>query len=199
MPAWPPGWKRTQHQRRAAFKPTTIAAAMHALLYELKRIDARDVKVDHDMRLNLKGLPYSDQRQPDDKGVVAYFTLPGGKQVAMPCDRWSLVEHNLLAIARTLEAKRAVERWGCSTMAAEYEGYKALPAGDASQAFGTESPVEVFDARQVLGVRADASLDACEGAYRAQARTAHPDRPGGDAKRMQDLNRAIQLVREGRA
>lgn len=50
-----------------------------------------------------------------------------------------------------------------------------------------------------IGVRSDASLDACEGAYRAQARSAHPDRPGGSAEKMQQLNRAIQLVREGRA
>lgn len=177
MPAWPPGWTRTPRPRRAAFKPTTIAAAMHALLYETKRLSAADVKVDHDLRLRNDGMPYSQQRQPDDRGVVAYFTLPDGKKVAMPCDRWDLVEHNLLAIARTLEAKRAVERWGCSTMAAEYEGYKALPAGDAAQAFGT-APPPGKSPREVLGVRDDASLDACEGAYRAQAKQAHPDRPG---------------------
>lgn len=203
MPAWPTGWKRTAHARRSQFKETTIAAAMHALLYETKRLAAANVKVDHDLRLRNDGLPYSQQRQPEDRGVVAYFTLPDGKQVAMPCDRWDRVEHNLLAIARTLEAKRAVERWGCSTIAAEYEGYRALPAGDVSQSFGTEAAFDprsgILSPREVLEVRDDASLDACEAAYKAKIRKAHPDVPGGNEADARLLNAAIALIREGKA
>lgn len=199
MPNWPAGWKRTQHPRRSKFAPQTIAGAMHALLGEAKRMGARDIRVDHDLKLRVDGLPYSQQKQPDDKGVVVYFTTKAGRKVAMPCDHWDRVEHNLWAVAKTLEAKRAIERWGTATQDAEYEGYAALPPGDASQSYGTQPVAVVFDARAILGVRPEASLDACEGAYRAQALKAHPDRPGGSEARMQELNVAIQAIREGRA
>lgn len=199
MPTWPQGWKRTARPTPAKFARQTIAGATHAVLAELKRLEARDVRVDHDLQLRRDGLPYSDQKQPDDRGVVVYFTTKTGRKIAMPCDRWERVEHNLWAIAKTLEAKRGIERWGTATQEAEYEGYVALPPGDASQSFGTAKVTPPFNARQVLGVREDASLDACEGAYRAQAKHAHPDKPGGSAERLQLLNRAIAEIRRGTA
>lgn len=197
MPAWPPGWERPKWTKRSAFGNHTIASAMHGVLRELKAINARDVKVEHDLRLRLDGLPYSDQKQPDDKSVVVYFTTPKGSKVAMPCGIWDRVEHNLHAVAMTLEAKRGIQRWGTATVEAEYQGYAQLPAGDASQSFGT-APV-VRNPRQILGVRDDATLDACEGAYKAQIRKAHPDVPGGSAERAAELNVAIAAIREGRA
>jgi curved DNA-binding protein CbpA len=51
-----------------------------------------------------------------------------------------------------------------------------------------------FDPYQTLGVGRKATPDAIKRAYRAMARAAHPDREGGDADLMADVNRAYALL-----
>lgn len=119
---------------------------------------------------------------PRDPGVVAYFTWEG-EQMAIPCDRWLTVEQNVQAIALTLEAMRAMERHGAKHMIkAMFRGFTALPAPE--------------DWRAVLFQTAGASLADAEAAYRAMARDAHPDRPGGSHNKMTRLNRAIEAARK---
>lgn len=49
-------------------------------------------------------------------------------------------------------------------------------------------------ARAILGLGADASPHAVIGAFRAAAKEAHPDRPGGDAARFRDVLEAYRLL-----
>ena len=49
-------------------------------------------------------------------------------------------------------------------------------------------------ARAVLGLAPDASPHAVIGAFRASAKEAHPDRPGGDAARFRDILEAYRLL-----
>lgn len=193
--AWPPGWKRATYRRRAAFGPKTIARASAEIHYELKRIAAANVRIDSDLRTRKDGAFISDQRLPDDPGVVVYFTLPNGRKVAMPCDKWDRPEHNLWAVAKTLEAKRAVERWGCASMDAEYEGYAALPSGDkaaddAAAASLGFAIIKELPPNEILGVLPNADADTINGAWRAKAARLHPDRPGGDAAQFQRATKA---------
>lgn len=51
-----------------------------------------------------------------------------------------------------------------------------------------------FNPYQTLGVGPKATPDAIRRAYRAMARAAHPDRKGGDAQLMADVNRAYALL-----
>lgn len=51
-----------------------------------------------------------------------------------------------------------------------------------------------FDPYAALGVGRKATPDAIKRAYRAQARKTHPDRQGGDASKMADVNRAYALL-----
>jgi curved DNA-binding protein len=49
-------------------------------------------------------------------------------------------------------------------------------------------------ARAILGLAPDASPHAVIGAFRAAAKQAHPDRPGGDAARFRDILEAYRLL-----
>ena len=49
---------------------------------------------------------------------------------------------------------------------------------------------------EMLGVEPNATAQIIEDAYRDKAKKLHPDKKGGDKKRMQDLNKAVE---EGRA
>lgn len=49
-------------------------------------------------------------------------------------------------------------------------------------------------ARAILGLTPDASPHAVIGAFRAAAKAAHPDRPGGDAARFRDILAAYRLL-----
>lgn len=126
-----------------------------------------------------------------EPGVIVSFRLPGNKPVVFPCDRYTSKAQNAAAIAATLEAKRAIERHGVSTLEREFEGYLALPSGDAvADAAAAQlqrprpmpppaTPDEL--PHVVLGVQPDAPAEVVEGAWRALAKTAHPDRGGTDA------------------
>jgi curved DNA-binding protein len=52
----------------------------------------------------------------------------------------------------------------------------------------------VDQARAILGLAPDASPHAVIGAFRAAAKEAHPDRPGGDAARFRDILAAYRLL-----
>lgn len=131
--------------------------------------------------LRQDGLPYSNRRPPDDKGVAVYFTHKG-KQMCFACDRWDKVEDNIYAIAKSIDALRGIERWGSGSMVEQaFTGFVALPA--------PKNPHEI------LGVKPGASEAEIDAAYREKAKTAHPDR-GGSAEAMQELNAARQHAKQ---
>ena len=51
-----------------------------------------------------------------------------------------------------------------------------------------------FNPYEALGVGRKATPDAIKRAYRKKARSAHPDRAGGNADQMADINRAYALL-----
>ncbi len=109
--------------------------------------------------------------------MVAYFSYDGAA-VAIPCDRWIKIEHNVKAIALTIEAMRGMERWGAKHMIrAMFTGFKALPA--SSKRHWTD----------VLGIASTCGKDFAEMAFRTLAKKHHPDN-GGDTALMQEVNAA---------
>lgn len=174
--AWPPGWPRTKAREKSRFQQT-LAKAMKRLDDELRRINAKNVVISSNVTLGTQ--------RPGDPGVAVYF-LQGEHQRCVPCDRWQSVEDNVHAIALTLEALRAIDRWGTRGMVdAAFRGFAALAA-----------PTEGW--RAVLGFTAadTPSADAVAAAYRVRAQMHHPDKPGGSAERMADLNRAREQALE---
>ena len=196
--SWPTGWKRVpaSARTRARFHGTkrvsyasghsfnqkqelTVSAAIGRLVGELRRMGVLDGDwlVSSNMRVRLDGLPYSDQRKPDDPGVAVYFKL-AGKDLVLACDTWDRVADNIAAVAAHIEALRAIERYGVGSIDQAFAGYAALPAkGDTW--------------RSALGFGPDDAVtrDAIDVAFRARARQSHPD-TGGSHEAMASLTSA---------
>lgn len=184
--AWPKGRERTPARQReeSRFK-VTLGAARDDLVDEMRRLGARHCVISTNVRRTRQGkLPsdYKTRDAPADPGVAVYFTIDSEVHV-FACDQWTLVEDNVRAIGKTIEAMRGIERWGSSkAMKQALSGFKALPPA------GT-------DWRAVLGLGDDATLEDAKTKHRELARGAHPDH-GGNPHDMVRLNQALEAARE---
>lgn len=117
---------------------------------------------------------------PSDPGVCAYFEWDG-LRLAIPCDRWDRISHNIQAIALTVEAMRGMERWGAKHMIrAMFTGFKQLAnKGHDPQWWIT------------LGVGPNSGAAEVKEAYRRLAQEHHPDKNGDP-----DVFRRIQVAYE---
>ena len=176
---YPLGWKRTRYPAFASFGDHSLAKARDRLVSELNRLGAASIVLSTNIELRQDGLPYSNRRQPDDKGVCAYFKLDGVEQ-CFPCDRWNKIEHNMWAIMKSIEALRGLERWGAKDMVtAAFKGFQALP--DYSS-----SGVDYFENCETLA--------KVEVAWKLQRRDLHPDM-GGSTEEFSELNRQYEELK----
>lgn len=120
--SWPIGWPRNKSTVRSRFgtwrnKPS-VARSRDVVIAELKRAGVADWKVVISTNLPLRrdGLPYSNQKEPDDTGAAVYWKDRKGKQLVLACDKYDTVGDNLYAIGKTIEATRGIERWGSVTV-----------------------------------------------------------------------------------
>lgn len=191
---WPVGRPRRKasERKRAQFnkkqhngsyneaKALSIHDAIKRLQGELDKIDARYPVISSNVELRLDGWPRSDRAAPEDPGVALYFVLRG-KAHCMPCDTYDRVADNIAAIAKHIEATRAIDRFGVATVAEMFTGFLALPApGQAESALWWN----------VLRVERSASEEQIISAYRKRAAEVHPDRPDGSAAAMAEVNMA---------
>lgn len=190
--AWPPGRKRTDSWRRERAKfDVTFARARDNIIAEVTRLAGRypdpQIVISTNIALRRDGLPLAGQRQPDDPGVAVYF-LYKKRQMSFACDRWQKIEHNMQAIAKTIEALRGIARWGTGDMLeAAFTGFAAIPAPT-----GSAGPKHW---RDVLG-NTVTTVAQVNDVYRRLARAHHPDL-GGDPTKMAELNMARdQALRE---
>jgi hypothetical protein len=179
--SWPDGWKRTPDHKRnnyARFK-TTFTKARQELFAELDRLGAHHAVVSSWLPLRNDGMPRADaaRMRISDPGVAVYFELRG-RPMVMARDIYTNVHDNLRSIGLAIEHLRGLERHGGATMMERaFEGFAALPNADM---------VECFAA---LGLRADATEDQINAAFRERARNAHPD-TGGSTDAMAKLSNA---------
>lgn len=185
---WPEGWERTPpgERERSRFEVTEVWARTH-LLEQIRLLGGRGVVLSTNVTLRRDGLPYANQKTPEDPGVACYWLTRKNEWRVVACDKWRTVWENIRAIGLTLEALRGLERWGASgILDRAFQGFKVLPGA------GDELAPQHW--RQVLGVEPTASLADAEAAYRRLAREHHPDR-GGDAAVMATINAAIAQAR----
>lgn len=182
---WPAGWPRAKWRQRATFGTTqrsragykealTVAEARARLSDQLDSLGARYVTLSTNLELRLDGAPRSGQSEPSDPGVACYFQIKG-RDTVLACDKWDRVADNIAAVAKHIEALRGQERWGVGTAEQAFAGYQALP-----------EPEQYW---QVLGIRANATVEEIKAAYRQKAPAAHPD-SGGSNGAMARLNAA---------
>lgn len=198
--SWPAGYQRTESQQRrkakfgekaitGGLKNLTISQAVDRLKTAVRRfsngltywrIHPGSVVISTNLPARADGVPYSDNRFVNDPGVAVYFTFDE-RPTVMACDKWSTVADNIAAIASTLEAMRALERYGVAECERAFTGFAALPApGD----------VQARTCWVVLGIAPTQSKAAIDEAWRERAKSCHPDRPGGSHDAMSELNTA---------
>lgn len=170
------GWNSTRKQ------DVSLSEARKDLHSELRKlgIGVSEVIISSNLDLRNDGLPRSGQKQPEDGGVAVYFEYKG-REMAFACDRWKRVEDNLMAIAKTIDALRGIERWGTGEMVeAAFTGFAALPAAVVTQRKWWE----------VFGLYRTDPYEKIMDRYRELAKEHHPDRNSGDQERMIELNAA---------
>lgn len=185
---WPDNVPRTipAERGRPLFSDRSLAAAVQHVLAEINRLNRRawdfddeSVIISSNLRLRRDGMPSGEQaNEIAQPGVAVYFMLrfwinrkEQKRHTVLTCDRWKKVSFNLIAIAKDIEAQRARERWGCTSVQQAFQGYLAIPERCGGKAWWDE-----------LGVKPDATLDQIKDQFRGLAKIYHPD-VAGDATR----------------
>lgn len=186
---WPSAWPRTPEYKRDRGNLNKMPAGKIRvdLTRELNLLGATNVVISSNVAVRRDGIPYANQKAPDDPGVILYFTR-NGTEVCIPCDRWSKVDANLRAIGKTVEAIRGIERWGAGDLVdAAFNGItnKALPANVIV------TPYQARPWYEVLEVSPNASPEVIRAAYRQQLLKHHPDQ-GGERRAFEEIQKAWQ-------
>ncbi|HYW51667.1 MAG TPA: hypothetical protein VE861_13725 [Gemmatimonadaceae bacterium] len=178
------------------------------LLDELRRAGARNATLALDINhgdLNRFGELYADAKPSSSRVLLTFTRTVAGAQrtLSFPCWQFLAWQHNMHAIALTLEALRSVERYGATQQDQQWKGFAALGSGDdTARAINTQalalSPERaariLVEAHPTMGasaggmgieILAKAMLDRTASAgmmkLAHESRShAHPDRSGND-------------------
>lgn len=185
--SWPVGWKRFEGCRSTSRfghhgNRPSVAKGTKLVLDELRLMGVPDyqVVISTNIQLRLDGLPYSNQAKINDPGAAAFWR-DGEKRLVIACDRWATVGENLYTIGKTIEATRAIERWGAVTTEQAFAGYAALNEKTEPSCWEILQIVPPATEQQILD------------AYRRMARSTHPDN-GGSAEEFSSVVRAKDIA-----
>jgi hypothetical protein len=169
---WPASQPRTERRDPGKFQRSLNDSRVH-LIKQVQLAGGSDILISS----NYGGL---SGKSPADPGVAVYFNRRN-KRLAMGCDRWRLVAHNLTALGNSIEAMRGIDRWGCShLMEQAFSAFEALPAPGWRQVL------------QLIGGRP--SLEDAEASYRALVKKHHPD-AGGNQEQFLRIQKAVEDAR----
>ncbi len=178
----------------------TFWNTLEKLKYELERLGAKSavLEVDGDSR--------SIQRSSIRIGAKVFsprvrlsFHHPALGLLQYPSGTYHNYEHNVRAIALTLEAQRAIERYGATRDGQQYKGWQGLPPVDDQELFlgsaleaaefiAENAELDVSEADSILGNHG--YFNYC---YRTAAKNCHPDSGGSDPK-FKTLQQARELL-----
>lgn len=190
-----PGSKTENWKRKASLFKAAYSKTLDLLEGELKKIAAKDILIQTWMQreqIRNDGWPKSNAAKPKEPGVILTF-VRAGKTVSMPCDKYRDWEDNLRAIALSLQALRAVDRYGVTQSGEQYRGWESLPP--------PSSPNNIDAAEEIISrwssvpkewIRKD-PVQAATAINEALKRT-HPDK-GGRTKDFLAVQRASKIMR----
>lgn len=147
--------------------------------------------------IRLDGALRADAKASGPAVVVAFDSKHGPLQYR--CDRfvtrWSSQgpdwQHNVRAIALTLESLRAVDRYGATNTGQQYAGWKAIGSARANVPLPTDQAWAVL--RLLAGTPSDSGASA-DRIINLARRNAHPDH-GGTAETWAQFTEAQKAVR----
>jgi hypothetical protein len=172
---WSGSRTKDDERKFGAFKVAWLST-LDLLEHELGKLRASHVVIEiedpeaHKRMRNDGSMTLSDKYWPDKAGVVLTFESPKGN-ISMPCDRYRNWRDNLRAIALSLEALRAVDRYGVTRGNEQYRGWAQLEAPTTE----TDREGAIQTIASILNAPRDA-VAANPAAFIKQARIAyHPD------------------------
>jgi len=198
---WPQ--KATASRRNGTFR-ASYNTVLDDLERELTHLGARDITVATGHRredIRNDGWPRANARQPHHPGVIVYFQSRHGA-LSFACDTFTDWKDNLRGVGLTLEALRAVDRYGATKRGEQYRGYAALPSAtdeaapdarrEAAARLLREGGYQVSDANVATVLR---DPDQLKKVYGAAVLRAHPDQ-GGTAERFMAVRAAADTIRQ---
>jgi hypothetical protein len=195
---------RPSHERKRSQFKAPWNRTLSLLEKELMNLGASEVILEGGWKadqIRVDGSPYV-RATTSHPAVILRFRDAENRPLAFPCDRFDVWEDNVRAIALSLEALRAVDRFGVTKHSEQYTGFKAI-----------EAPKQwtVDDAAAFLSIKAGASpvaiiedVSQYRSGYRVAAISLHPDRGGnphewkllGDAKALLDAHHGLSVKAE---
>lgn len=171
---WPETKPRTGQRDKGPFRGHSIDDRTSAIRWELERWNVREWILSRNRNRIFAGDP-----------AVALWWLDRKKQLrVLACDRYQTQANNAHAIYLTLDAMRALERWGAYTAEQAAEGARlALPP--------PSGPVMRQWWEVIPGVQRGWPLPAIEGMYRDTMK-----RVADEPEEMRHLNAAIEQARK---
>lgn len=195
-----------EHKRRRAQFSASWSSTLEQLRKELEHLKATDVVLEIDVKpgnIRQDGMMRADAKV-NHPGVRLSFQTREHGALSRTCDTYNACwdmspwQANVRAIVLTLEALRAVDRYGASS-GEQYVGFRALGAGSGATPMGATAAMTATEAREVLeqhsGIVVGASGSNSEArAYRIARGKTHPDRHGGDQTEWDRVAEAAKVL-----
>lgn len=160
-----PAWTRPKTEKpKASLFKTTWARSLAKLEEEVRKSGGTDTVIGivaTPDQLTFAGVPRANMKVLY-RGVEVSFEKDG-QRLAFQTDVYPWLHDNIHAIALTLEALRAVDRYGATSGQEQYRGFAMLPPGGPDPA------------------RGKTLVEAAGGDVRAALRKHHPDHGGREA------------------
>lgn len=188
--------RRTGAQFRSAWEQTLKLLRNEAewlgATYLVVQVDAdpSDIRLDGMLRARARvGFPGVKVSLDSTYGPLTYAT-----------DAYEDWRKNVHAIALSMTALRAVDRYGVSTRGEQYRGWAAIEAGPAARTVEQEAAeraavfLAIVSGKGITGEAILSDVGARTRAYRQAAARYHPDQPDGNAALMAEVNAARDLL-----
>jgi hypothetical protein len=132
--SWPQGYPETEQRQESKFI-CTFAQARNGIFTQLDRLGVNEFFISCNVKRNKAGQLVEGRLIYDNPGVAVYFTYKNEERV-IACDKWKYIHENMRAVEKTIEAIRALERWGCSDIITRAMGNMKALAENAGSSNG---------------------------------------------------------------
>lgn len=196
---WPGKQTPSFSRRRSPFK-AGYARTLDDLEREINHLKGKSVVIQIDLEprdIRNDGWPRSSAR-PKSPGVVVSFQSSKGP-LSFACDTYTAWEDNVRAISLTMEALRAVDRYGSTRGNEQYKGFAQIEAPAATKPMTVEVAAALLASYHPTysGHSVRANSEAREAAYRIAVKSTHPDAGGSHDEfvRVQEAKRVLDQAR----
>lgn len=169
------------------------------LAREIEHLGGSDVVIEVDVPergIRNDGMLRADAKAATPAVVVAFESKHGpmlyrsDRYVGRYYDQGPDWQQNVRAVTLTLEALRAVDRYGATETGQQYAGFKALPAGRAMPA----SHMTRDQAAEIIRGHGPVDSPSLEASWKAARAATHPDRNGGEQAAWDRVEEAASVL-----